>query len=103
MSGHRTNWFGCMALLLTLGLAACAAPPPAPPPAIPPPQAESPPLPPLSAEVQVWRPGHWNWDGRGYVWIPGEYQTQGTHSAMFQLGYWRQNPMGWIWEPARWL
>ena len=102
MTRHRTAWHGCLALLLVLALSGCAAPPAAPP-AIPPPQAEAMPLPPLSAEVQVWRPGHWNWDGRGYVWIPGEFQLRGTHSATFQQGYWRQRPSGWTWEPARWL
>jgi hypothetical protein len=85
-----------------LALLACAPQVVAPPP-VPPPQAEAQPLPPISADVQVWRPGHWEWDGRGYFWIPGEYQVKGNLSGQYQQGHWEQAPNGWVWVPWRWL
>jgi len=89
-------------LVLAGSLAACTVPMAAPPP-VPPPQEEVKPLPPLSAEVQIWRPGFWEWDGRGYVWVPGEFQLRGTHSGLFQPGHWQQSQGGWVWQTARWL
>jgi len=61
------------------------------------------PLPPLSAEEQIWRPGHWNWDGNGYVWIPGQYEPRGNHSTMWQPGFWDRDQRGWFWRPPHWL
>jgi WXXGXW repeat (2 copies) len=89
-------------LSLALVLAACGAVI-GEPPAVPPPRPETLPLPPLSAEAQIWRPGHWDWDGRGYVWVPGEYQPRGTHSGVFQHGLWQRGPNGYGWYGARWL
>ena len=85
-----------------LALLACAPQVGVPPP-VPPPQAEAQPLPPLAAEEQIWRPGHWDWDGRGYIWIPGEYQLRGGRSGTYQQGHWRQDQGGWVWQPWRWL
>src|ERR1700679_821566 len=25
------------------------------------------------AELEVWQPGHWRWDGREHVWVEGRY------------------------------
>ena len=91
-----------LALALVAGLSACATPV-VPPPAVPPPQAEVQPLPPISAQELLWRPGHWEWDGRGYVWIPGEYVPRGNLSGAYQPSYWRQEGGGWVWQPWRWL
>jgi hypothetical protein len=88
-------------LAAVLTLAACAGPIGAPPP-VPPPQPETVPLRPASGEDLIWRPGHWNWDGRGYAWVPGEYERF-TGQRVFQQGHWRQDSTGWTWVPARWL
>jgi len=96
----RIRAFVSMASLLAV--MACAGPVGTPPP-VPPPQAEAQPLPPVSAEVQIWRPGHWDWDGRGYVWVRGEFQVKGNLSGQFQQGHWRQDQGGWVWQSWRWL
>ncbi len=91
----------CTVVLLLLGLAGCAgadAPPP-----MPPSQAESMPLPPIAAGEQVWRPGHWNWDGSGYRWMPGEYQPRTASTTMWRSGVWRRDASGWVWQPAGWM
>jgi len=96
----RIRAFLSMASLLAV--MACAAPMGAPPP-VPPLQAEQQPLPPVSAEVQIWRPGHWEWDGRGYVWVPGQFQVKGNLTGAYQQGHWQQDQGGWVWVPWRWL
>lgn len=89
----------CLALLgIVPFLNACAGP--GSPPPVPPLQPESRPLPPISAEVLIWRPGQWTWDGRGYNWIPGQYEQRGTHSGNWLPGHWEPNG---IWQPGRWL
>lgn len=93
------------ALLLSGMLAACAPtvetatfrPPP-----VPAPLTETIPNPPVSAEQLLWQPGHWNWNGSGYVWQPGEYVPATGHGPLFQPGYWEQSASGWTWQPAHW-
>jgi YXWGXW repeat-containing protein len=41
-------------------------------PAPPPPRVEERAAPPYSTSVRV--SGHWDWNGREYVWIPGYWQ-----------------------------
>jgi WXXGXW repeat (2 copies) len=95
------------AALLGAGLlAGCATvttvPANSPFPPVPPPMAETTPLPPVSADALLWQPGHWNWNGSGYVWQPGEYVPAAGHGALFQVGYWQQTPSGWVWVAAHW-
>jgi hypothetical protein len=40
-------------------------------PRMPPPRHEDRPRPPGPAASYHWRDGHWNWDGRQWVWIAG--------------------------------
>lgn len=37
----------------------------------PPPAYHSPP--PAPSSLAVWNPGHWEWNGAQYVWVPGRY------------------------------
>ncbi|HET8995938.1 MAG TPA: hypothetical protein VFN42_04660 [Acetobacteraceae bacterium] len=71
-------------------------------PPVPPPIAESRPLPPVSAQALMWQPGHWDWNGSGYVWQKGQYVPGAGHGPLFQPGYWTQTPSGWSWQPAHW-
>jgi len=45
-------------------------------PPMPPPRME--PIPPPPRGAYIWRPGHWRWDGRGYLWEPGRYLPRAT-------------------------
>lgn len=47
-----------------------------PPPPLPAPMTESIPKPPVSAVPLIWQPGHWDWTGSGYGWIPGQYKSR---------------------------
>jgi hypothetical protein len=71
-------------------------------PPVPPPVAETISKPPVSAEPLLWQPGHWNWNGNGYAWQPGEYVPAAGHGALFQDGYWQPTPSGWVWVKAHW-
>jgi YXWGXW repeat-containing protein len=69
-------------------------------PAIPPPQPEAIPKPPVTAQPLIWQPGHWNWSGSAFVWQPGEYVPRGGQGQLFQPGYWGS---GCTWQPAHWV
>lgn len=90
-----------------LALAGCVVPPPnanmSPYPPIPPPQAETVPKPPVSEQPLTWQPGHWDWNGGGYVWAPGQWVSRAGHGAMWQDGYWSFNNGSWVWVPAHWV
>jgi hypothetical protein len=60
------------------------------------------PKPPVSGEALLWQPGHWDWNGSGYAWQPGEYVPAAGHGNLFQRGYWQQTPSGWTWVAAHW-
>ena len=88
-------------------LAGCAAEPQAvsmtAPPPVPPPRSEPIPKPPVTATPLIWQPGHWDWNGAGYVWQRGEYVPREGHGELYMPGYWAQSPSGWQWQPAHWL
>jgi hypothetical protein len=71
--------------------------PPPPPPA----RIEAPPEPPDGAFV--WRPGHWTFEGREYLWVPGEYVERPHAGERWVTGYWARGAQGgWIWIPGHW-
>ncbi len=93
------------AVLACAVLAACATRPPGlnPYPPVPPTRAEVIPKPPVSATPLTWQPGHYEWNGAGYVWYSGLYVQQAGHSTTWQPGYWAIERDTWAWQPAHWL
>ncbi len=93
------------ALAADLVLGACASRTGAPPyPPVPALIVEVLPKPPVSQTPLIWKPGHWDWTGNGYVWIPGEYVPRAGRSGLWMQGYWSGTPTGgWAWMPAHWL
>ncbi len=94
------------ALLGALTLAGCTAPTgvaynPNPPP--PPVRAEIIPLPPVSEQVSIWQPGHWDWAGNGYAWREGRWVQRAGHGTTWQDGYWSNASAQWTWVPAHWV
>lgn len=86
--------FACLALL------ACSTANPYPP--VPAPLVEAMPNPPVSAQELTWQPGHWDWNGSGYVWQPGQYVPSAGHTNMWEPGFWAKTDGGWAWQPAHW-
>ena len=104
----RIRWF-LLPALMTLTLASCMLPPPVntvsgnpnpPPPAV---LAEEISKPPVSEELLIWQPGHWDWLGSGYSWRQGEWIKRVGHGTEWQDGYWNNASGHWEWQPAHWL
>ncbi|HET7882833.1 MAG TPA: hypothetical protein VFL55_18260 [Acetobacteraceae bacterium] len=92
--------FRALAILLLLGACVAASGPPAP---IPPPMAESVPNPPVSPVPLTWQPGHWNWTGSSFVWVPGQYVDLGGRPGNWMPPFWQQTNGGWVWQQGHWM
>jgi WXXGXW repeat (2 copies) len=71
-------------------------------PPVPAPMVETMPKPPVTGESLDWQPGHWDWNGSGYVWRPGQYVPAAGHGQLWQPGWWSRTGSGWSWQPAHW-
>lgn len=72
-------------------------------PAVPPVLAEDVPAPPPTRVALIWRPGHYEWSGRTYAWIRGEWVSRAGHGTLWQDGYWRRIGAAEVWMPAHWI
>jgi hypothetical protein len=95
-------------LLGMLLLAGCVAPAPVmvganpyPPP--PPRREEMVPKPPVTDQLIIWEPGHWDWIGDGYTWREGRYVPLDGHDSHWLDGYWSNQSGTWLWVPAHWM
>jgi hypothetical protein len=66
----------------------------------PPRRAELPP--PAPSPQALWKFGHWRWNDRQYVWVPGHYVQRPSPTANWIPDYWEQGPNGWMWVDGRW-
>ena len=97
MQSVRSIAYLCAALL-----AGCVPAFPQHPP-VPPIPAERVPVPPSADVALIWRPGHYDWTGTNYVWVPGEWVERAGHGTLWQDGYWRAGPGGDVWAPGHWM
>jgi hypothetical protein len=74
---------------------------PAAPQPPPPTRAEIPP--PAPSPRALWQFGHWSWNGRQFVWNPGQYVERPSPTASWIPGYWEQRPEGWIRVDGQWV
>ncbi len=72
-------------------------------PPVPPLISELVPKPPITAEALMWQPGHWDWNGSGYIWAKGQYVPAAGHGSLWMPGWWSHNTSGWIWVPPHWM
>lgn len=90
-------------MMLGLGVGSAVAQP-APPPytMVPPPRYER--VPPPRGERMVWEPGHWQWNGRQYVWRGGHYIPRREHWHAYVPGRWAWAPrlQRWEWIAPHW-
>ncbi len=96
----RQMKYCAIAVLLLLAACASSSAPPAP---IPPPMAETIPKPPVSAVPLIWQPGHWDWTGSSYVWVPASTSMRRGHSGTWMPPYWEKTNSGWVWRSAHWM
>ena len=69
---------------------------------IPPPASQAEVVPPPPAPGHAWTGGYHRWDGREYVWQPGQWVRPPRPHANWVSGHWRQTPRGWTWVPGHW-
>jgi len=50
----------------------------------------------------VWTPGYHRWDGRAYVWSPGEWQRPPHHHAHWVAAHWVHHHNGWVLVEGHW-
>src|SRR5436189_1653735 len=50
----------------------------------------------------VWVSGHYEWNGRQYIWRAGRWVPKPYERAIYMEGYWEQRAGGWIWVPGTW-
>ena len=85
-------------MTVLLGMSASSLPHPAEAyPPVPVPRAEV--VPATPGPRYIWRPGHWYWDGRDYVWHRGVYIERRPAYHAWVPGHW--GPRG-RWIPAHW-
>jgi hypothetical protein len=65
--------------------------------------AEVIPRPPVSVAPLIWQPGHWNWTGNSFVWIPGQYVDRTGIGGTWVSEMWERTAAGWVWRPGHWL
>jgi hypothetical protein len=60
-------------------------------------------VPPPPSPVHEWVPGHWQWNGREYVWRRGHYVRRPTPAAYWVADGWVPAPNGhWRYVPGHW-
>jgi len=50
----------------------------------------------------VWLPGYWDWNGRDYVWISGEWVETPSPQTVWIPGHWERTPAGYTWISGYW-
>ncbi len=93
-------------VLSTLGGCYVAPPPPRAPRAdvaiTQPPPADLNEAPPSAPAAEMyWVPGHWVWQGNGYVWRAGHWVSP-RPDQVFVRAYWTNENGYWVYHPGRW-
>jgi hypothetical protein len=68
----------------------------------PPPRRERIPPPPPEHRDWVWHQGYNRWDGRAYVWVPGEYVAPPRPRARWVPGHWAHRRGEYVWIEGHW-
>ena len=69
------------------------------PPELP---AENIPLPPVSEQRLIWRPGDWLFVGGSYRYEPGRYVPAAGHGVNWTRGHWAGTRGNYVWVDGAW-
>ncbi len=51
----------------------------------------------------VWIEGYHRWDGRSYIWVPGQWKVPPARYSVWVPGHWVEHRgRGWYWEEGHW-
>lgn len=56
----------------------------------------------INTRTQVWRPGHWIYQDRRFVWVPGEIITRPSPTAVWSQDRWEHRQYGWAFISGYW-
>jgi hypothetical protein len=56
----------------------------------------------IDTRNQIWRPGHWSYDGNQFTWVPGEVMDKPTFSACWSPDRWEKREYGWAFITGYW-
>jgi hypothetical protein len=59
-------------------------------------------LPHERAEIDVWQPGYWRWNGREHVWVEGHYAARPRRGAEWVPAHYDRRPGGWVFIDGHW-
>lgn len=59
-------------------------------------------MPPPPSRDHHWVAGHWSWDGRAYVWVPGYYHARPRPGVVWIDGHWERHERSWYWVEGHW-
>jgi hypothetical protein len=65
-------------------------------------QYEPKPWPPTDPWLVAWRPGFWDWNGKDFSWVPGQYIPKPSASAVWRPDVWEKKKYGWVFVPGYW-
>ncbi len=51
---------------------------------------------------QVWRKGHWSYDGKDFAWISGTFIEKPHPTAAWTPDRWEKRQFGWAFIPGYW-
>jgi hypothetical protein len=86
---------------VALAAAGCVATVTTPYPVVPAPRVEV--IPTAPSTTVVWEPGHWQWNGATYEWVPGRYvERAAIVGTQWVNGHWENRGGGWVWVPGHW-
>ncbi|MBS0539727.1 MAG: YXWGXW repeat-containing protein [Proteobacteria bacterium] len=59
-------------------------------------------LPRERAEIDVWQPGYWRWNGHEHVWHEGRYVPRPRPHAEWVPAHYDRRPGGWVFVDGHW-
>jgi len=51
---------------------------------------------------QIWRPGHWSYNGQSFDWVRGTYMLRPDPTASWIQDRWEKHLYGWAFIPGHW-
>ncbi len=56
----------------------------------------------MDPRMEVWRPGHWDYENQRYFWVPGEVLTRPSPTAVWSADRWEHRKYGWAFIHGYW-
>ena len=51
---------------------------------------------------QIWRQGYWDYDGKEFFWVAGQYMYRPDPTAAWTPDRWEKRAFGWAFVPGYW-